>query len=193
MSKKKTFDGHATRSKTGESSAFQELLQLMTQQRFDEAERWKRLDKEREDQTLTRMHEEQKELMEIQRKTHAEELKQRLHTDNLLQSILKEKATLKLQSPQLKPIRPGDGVDAYLTNFEQHLKTYAVPEENWVSYLRLLLESQALDALLAVSADPAPDYRQVKKILLQRFGLTQAVYKRRWWSIAFKPMETGLQ
>ena len=196
MSKEKTSDGHSTRSKTGESSAFQELLQLMTQQRLDEAERWKRLDKEREEehQRLTRMHEEQKELMEIQRKTHAEELKQqRLHTDNLLQSILKEKATLKLQPPQLKPIRPGDDVDAYLTNFEQHLKTYAVPEEKWVSYLRPLLEGQALDALLAVPADPAPDYRQVKKILLQRFGLTQAVYKRRWWSIAFKPGETGLQ
>ena len=87
MSKEKTSDGHATRSKTGESSAFQELLQLMTQQRLDEAEQWKRLDKEREEehQRLTRMHEEQKELMEIQRKTHAEELKQqRLHTDNLL-------------------------------------------------------------------------------------------------------------
>ena len=92
---------------------------------------------------------------------------------------MKEKATLKLQPPQ--------------TNFEQHLKTYAVPEENWVSYLRPLLEGQALDALLAVPADPAPDYRQVKKILLQRFGLTQAVYKRRWWSITFKPGETSLQ
>jgi hypothetical protein len=114
------------------------------------------------------------------------------HRDQqLLETLLTEQDKPKLRPPRCANIQDEDDVENYLSLFEQHMETFGVPQESsWMTHLRPLLSGQALSAFQTIPWGEVNNYQTVKAALLQRFGLDQKVYHRRWWQMARKDKES---
>lgn len=185
-----------TRSMASEAKLTTELLHMLVQQQQIKADR-REEDRQLRAEEAECEREIRAEEADLQRERRKEEREQARAVEErfmkMFQTVAAENDRPKLQPPKLPPFKDGEDIDIMLHKFEQHMTAYSVPKRQWVAHLRPLLEGEALTAFLAIPVDETDDYTPVKEAILHRFGLTQDVYRKRWWQATFKPKEMGLQ
>ena len=79
-----------------------------------------------------------------------------------------------IHKPALPPIRTGPAGGVDLQTFEMHMTTYEVPTKRWPAELR------TLNTAMAMSADAAANYEQLKTLLLAHMGISIADRMASW-------------
>ena len=185
-------------------TSMQDLLQVLVQQQQQEAERWKRLDEERQLEARQREQDaRQREQDAYQREEdnrrrekdayQREEDNRRRdeHLVLLIDKITETHAKPKLSPPNRKPFQESDDIEVFIELFEQHMITYKVEEEQWTAHFRALLTGEAAAAYRTVPREKTTDYSIVRTAKLARFGLDTRVYRQRWWTAERRQNDTG--
>ena len=171
-------------------TSMQDLLQVLVQQQQQEAERWKRLDEER--QLEARQREQDARQREQDAYQREEDNRRRdEHLVLLIDKITETHAKPKLSPPNLKPFQESDDIEVFIELFEQHMITYKVEEEQWTAHFRALLTGEAAAAYRTVPREKTTDYSIVRTAILARFGLDTRVYRQRWWTAERRQNDTG--
>ena len=151
-------------------TSMQDLLQVLVQQQQQEAERWKRLDEERQLEARQReqdacQREEDNRRREKDAYQREEDNRRRdEHLVLLIDKITETHAKPKLSPPSLKPFQESDDIEVFIELFEQHMITYKVEEEQWTAHR-------------TVPREKTTDYSIVRTAILARFGLDTRVYR----------------
>ena len=84
--------------------------------------------------------------------------------------------------PQLKlvPLSAEDDIESFLVTFERIMTAYKIPKEQWTYYLAPQLTGKAQQAFAALSLDESGAYDGVKTAVLQRYGVNEEAYRRRF-------------
>ena len=85
-----------------------------------------------------------------------------------------------LHKPALPPIRTGPAGEVDLQRFDTHMTTYEEPRKRWPAELRTLLRDDLLNTAMAMSADAAANYEQLKTLLLAHMGISTANRMASW-------------
>ncbi|KAJ8035059.1 hypothetical protein HOLleu_22149 [Holothuria leucospilota] len=100
----------------------------------------------------------------------------------------------KVKLPKLQVFSEGkDDLDAYIRRFERFAKTAEWPDVEWAVSLGALLSGKALDVYSRLPKADADDYKKVKSALLQRYDLTEDVFRNKLRNSKLEPGETFTQ
>ena len=79
-----------------------------------------------------------------------------------------------IHKPALPPIHTGPKGEVDLQRFEMHMTTNEVTRKKWLAELRTLLRDHLLNMAMAMSANAAANYVQLKTLLLIHIGISIA-------------------
>ena len=85
-----------------------------------------------------------------------------------------------IHKPALPPICTGPAGEVDLQRFETHMTTYELPRKRWPAELHTLLRDDLLNTAMAMSADAAANYEQLKTLLLAHMGISTADGMASW-------------
>lgn len=156
------------------------------QERMREAERQKeeaeRQEEEAERQERMREAERQERMMEAERQEREDR-----ETERRRKEVESKRERLDREDrwggyrPEIPVFVDGrDDVDSYLTRFERVADMFKWDKEEWAVCLSVLLTGRALDAYVGLSAEEAKDYDKLKRAILERYGLTEEGYRRKF-------------
>ncbi|XP_064393611.1 uncharacterized protein LOC135341067 [Halichondria panicea] len=81
-----------------------------------------------------------------------------------------------------------DDIEAFLITFERSMGAYEVDKSRWTCLLAPQLTGKAQQAYVAMAADTANDYDQLKNAILRRYDINEETYRQRFRS---QKMNTG--
>ena len=91
-----------------------------------------------------------------------------------------------------------EDIEAYLTTFERMMAVYGVEEDRWAFKLAPQLTGRAQEAYAALNSTAAAVYKEVKKAILRRYGISEETYRQRFRSTrkegeAYRELATKLK
>ncbi|CAM1304217.1 Uncharacterised protein r2_g1413 [Pycnogonum litorale] len=82
--------------------------------------------------------------------------------------------------PKLPPLDENDEIDAYLCRFENYAEACNWSEDSWSIRLSALLKGQALEVYHGIPKESAHNYAALRKMLLNRFQMTEEGYRQKF-------------
>ncbi len=96
-------------------------------------------------------------------------------------------------SPKLPAFTEKENLDAYLSRFERFATSHDWPTNEWAINLSTLLTGKALETYYRLPVEQASQYHVVKDALLQRYQLTEAGFRTKFFDIKAEITENAVE
>ena len=78
--------------------------------------------------------------------------------------------TQRRDTPKLQPMGKGEDIEDYPENFEAYVEDIRLEKEQWITYLRPLLNKECRDAIMGLDAENRNDYDIVKETITDQWN-----------------------